>query len=742
MAPWRDRVPETKPYRPVVMDTAAKLPPEFENLIESLASNIHDVWASQRMREGWTYGPQRDDARKTHPDLVPYADLPESEKSYDRNTATETIRRIVSLGYGFTKIEDGRTQCLFQDGPEAVIRECTALRKAGESLSAYDKIHAALAAWPADPGLRRLAALVLADLGATERANAILRTLLNEGHRDAETLGILARTHKDLALAAGDAKERKSQLTEALRLYAQSFREHKGYYAGINAATLAMLLGQADDAVRLAGAVDAQCRRAMAATPSPHEAYYLTATLGEAALLLGHADAAAQWYHQAATLGRGNWKDIHSTKRNARLLLACRGGDASAVEDALRLPATVLFCGQRLDAPGRPDARFPDDPALVAAVAEALASRAKTLDLGFGFASGAAGGDILFLETVLRQGAEARLVLPFDREHFVEQCVARSGAGDWPVRFAAVHDALEPLGRVACASDWPVGGGEDFDFAQRYLLGAARLNAARLGSRLVALALWDGRPDDAPGGPAAAARRWEQAGVEYAVIDLAAIRQRVAGIRLDTPASVAPARDTGAAAPLPGGLKPEIMTMLFADVAGYSRLREEQIPPFMTRFMGGVAELADRFGPVMRNTWGDGLFCVFADPRAAGCFALELAAFVSRTPWPEFGLPGGLGIRTALHSGPVYRCQDPVLGRPNYTGTHISRAARFEPITPKGQVYASEAFAVLATASGVEDFACEYVGRIELAKHYGVFPAYLVRRAAQADAVCEVQAKG
>lgn len=719
-------------YRPIDNQADIDLPPELADLIDAVASKIHDTWASQRLREGWTYGPQRDDALKRHPDLIPYADLPESEKQYDRNTTAETIKSLLSLGYNFTKSDDGANESAGIPSLTAARQNAMALRKAGESLSAFDLIQTALAKWPADPGLRRLLALVLADLGATTRANAILRGLLHEGYRDEETLGILARTHKDLAVAATDDRERRHHLTEAFRLAAQSFREQHGYYAGINAATLAVLLGKTDVAKRLATAVTTLCREAWAAVADPkREAYYLAATLGEAALILGQDETALTWYRQAASLGRGNWKDIHSTRRNARLLLRQLDRDASAIETALRLPATVLFCGQRLQEPGEATPRFPDTPACVDAVAAAIAQRVAALDVGFGFASGAAGGDILFHEAVLGQGAETHLVLPFDRDLFLSQCVERGDvASRWRGRFEAVQAALEPLGRVACASDWPVGGGEDFDFANCYLFGAARFNARRLDTRLIALTLWDGQPDAVPGNPSLAMRQWQEAGAAIEQINLAAIRQQAGSLRLRTGAAPPPAAAPVEPVPtsLPDGLKPVIMTMLFADVAGYSRLREEHIPPFMTRFLGGVAELAAKYAPELRNTWGDGLFCVFADPGAAGQFALDLVEFASRTPWPDLGLPEGLGIRAALHSGPVYRCHDPVLGRISFAGTHISRAARFEPITPQGQVYASEAFAVLAAATGVSAFACEYVGRIELAKHYGVFPTYLVRR--------------
>jgi hypothetical protein len=72
---------------------------DLEKLAERLAEHVHDVWAEARLAEGWTYGPRRDDAAKTHPGLVPYADLSDGEKAYDRRSALGTLRAIVALGY-------------------------------------------------------------------------------------------------------------------------------------------------------------------------------------------------------------------------------------------------------------------------------------------------------------------------------------------------------------------------------------------------------------------------------------------------------------------------------------------------------------------------------------------------------------------------------------------------------------------------------------------------------------------
>lgn len=87
-------------YRPSPIRTAGiSLPPELEAHLEQLAEHVHDLWAQRRMAGRWTWGPERSDEAQTHPDLVPYAELGEDEKEYDRTTARETLRAIVALGY-------------------------------------------------------------------------------------------------------------------------------------------------------------------------------------------------------------------------------------------------------------------------------------------------------------------------------------------------------------------------------------------------------------------------------------------------------------------------------------------------------------------------------------------------------------------------------------------------------------------------------------------------------------------
>lgn len=87
-------------YQPKPTDTTnIILPPEFMEVSETIAKNIHEVWAKQRIEQGWKYGPVRNDALKTHPNLVPYEELPEIEKDYDRNTLLESLKVMISLGF-------------------------------------------------------------------------------------------------------------------------------------------------------------------------------------------------------------------------------------------------------------------------------------------------------------------------------------------------------------------------------------------------------------------------------------------------------------------------------------------------------------------------------------------------------------------------------------------------------------------------------------------------------------------
>jgi adenylate cyclase len=170
--------------------------------------------------------------------------------------------------------------------------------------------------------------------------------------------------------------------------------------------------------------------------------------------------------------------------------------------------------------------------------------------------------------------------------------------------------------------------------------------------------------------------------------------------------------------------------MLFADFAGYSRLHDEFAPLFQQRFLEIGAEQirATAVKPLEAKTWGDGLYLVFDSPREGAEFALGLLASMLAVDWRATGLSEESQIRVALHTGPVFRTFDPVMRQDGHFGSSVMKAARIEPVTPPGQVYASEAFAATLAATGQHEYALEYVGRLPLAKNYGEARIYRLER--------------
>ena len=163
---------------------------------------------------------------------------------------------------------------------------------------------------------------------------------------------------------------------------------------------------------------------------------------------------------------------------------------------------------------------------------------------------------------------------------------------------------------------------------------------------------------------------------------------------------------------------------------GFSKLTDEQLPRFATHVLGTFASVLDGYGDQVQhqNTWGDGLYVVLGDPSAAAGCALELQAAISAIDFEAVGLPPQLALRIGAHVGPVFPTEDPVIGRLAFMGSHVSRTARLEPVTPPGEVYVTEPFAAALALDPAHAFACDYVGHLPAAKAYGNLRMYRLRR--------------
>lgn len=607
--------------------------------------------------------------------------------------------------------------------PRVYARLARAFIEVGAPLLGVEVASEGLEASSGDVGLRQVRGLALARSGSTEEANSALDQLRNEGHLDDETLGVLARTHKDLAFAV-TGPARRAHLDAALRLYGEAYGQSGSYWTGINVATLATLQGDLELSATVAGRVMADCTQELDRLPAEHaDRYWVLATLGEAALSAGDLVQAEDWYRQAGEFGRKRFGDLGSTRRHARLLLEQLGHDSSVVDQWLPLPRVVLFSGHMIDRPDRAEPRFPPalEPVVYAAIRDWLAAHHGLI----GFSSAARGADILFLEAIHELGGETHIVLPYDHEEFVRNSVEIDGDGNWAGRF----ERQLKLSRVIHASGSPpLDAGVGYDYANRLVHGLGLVRARELSTDLLALAVWDGRPGDGPGGADSAVRQWQRRGVaaHRVLIETAPRAASSDGAGLATAPVATPLDEPE----IPASSSDSIMSLLFADAVGFSQLTDAEVPRFVESCLGLVARLI-ALNPTaipVRETWGDGLFLAFSDLRVAGEFALDLLDAIATTDWLALGFSRPLTMRFALHAGPVHMTTDPITGLPKCCGTHVSRAARLEPKTPPGQVYASEAFAALAAMEGVTNFRCDYVKQLDWAKRYGTFPAYVVRR--------------
>jgi tetratricopeptide (TPR) repeat protein len=586
---------------------------------------------------------------------------------------------------------------------ESVRRE----ERRGELLAAYDTARRGLEEHPGDVELAYRAVLALARTGATEEAGRRFDELGLTGVDSEDVAALRARIQKDRALAArGD--ERRQLAAVAASSYRRIWERSGGYFPAINAATLNLVAGDPDAGCALAA-------EAMAAVAgSGDDSYYAAATLAEARLLLGQADEARAELERAAQRHEGDFGAVSTTRRQLRMVCSMTGVDPGILS-ALAGPAVAHYCGHMVaaaDGTG-PRRRF-DEASASARIAEVLGTRR----VGFAYGSLAAGADILWAEALLDAGAELHVVLPFALDDFLRASVEPSGP-EWVGRF---HRCLESAESVTYATEGRhLGDDALFGHAAQLAMGLALLRARFLDAEVFQLAVWDGVPGAGAVGTAADVAAWRRTGRD--VVSFAPVGLEYVG---DHPRSPGPT-STEAAGRV-------VRALLVGDMRGFSKLPDEQIVAFSRVVMGSLAGVLDRHGSSVeyRNTWGDALIGVLADAPAAARCALDLQDAVGGIDFGAAGLPLHLSLRLSGHVGPVVPLVDPVLGTPTFMGSHISRTARIEPVTPPGEVYVTEAFAALVELAGCHDLGCHYVGHMPAAKDYGRLRMYhLVRRAGE-----------
>ncbi|MCR6628824.1 MAG: adenylate/guanylate cyclase domain-containing protein [Magnetospirillum sp.] len=350
---------------------------------------------------------------------------------------------------------------------------------------------------------------------------------------------------------------------------------------------------------------------------------------------------------------------------------------------------------------------------------------------------------------MLERGAEVNVVMPFALDDFIANDV-RYGGPRWEMRF---KNALKLAASVTYATEERYLGHDMlYRFANQCLHGLATLRSGFLGTSPYLLAVWDMMPGSLVGGAGDFIDQWEDIS-RLRLIDLDGLLQKHPEL-LGPDGPALPNLDFGTDEESQQGRV--IRTMLFCDIAGYSKLKEENTPDFLeflARLKEGLA--AAGVEPTSINTWGDAIFAVMDKATPMAEYALTMQEVVTRLGEEMHNqFPKPLNLRISLHAGPVFEAIDPICGRKNFYGSHINRAARLEPVTVIGHVYATQQFVAVLTAEQSaarseavnngepfeERFVSEYVGVLSLAKDFGKQTVYHLRRRGPTETAAEPEA--
>jgi len=761
-------------YKPKPINTSkVELNKSLKNLQEELARNTHDIWAEGRLADGWTYGLKRDDTKKNNPCLIEYANLPESEKKYDRVIAAETLKSIIQMGYTIhepitlktvsiqPEIENllnhltiepgmpiqellstwlGRNKQSWQKIPRLYLVIGEKFLRYGEALLAYDAFTEGLETFetltyvkqaakklrPVYLRMLQLKALALAQCDVPEQALKILLSLRDQGFDDGETMGILARTYKDMAAKATKTGIRQTYFQKAFEIYFNAYKisgkkrkPEDTYYNGINAATLALLTGRVKQSCELAEKIKKICLRGIKVSEKNrrHISYWIYATLGETELLLGDINQSALWYSRAGDRAGKNLRDLSSMQNQAKMILEHFKLSPNTINHCFHIPSITVFSGHMIDLPQRNKASFP--PELESAVRNQIAKKLNNLNTGIAYSSAACGSDIIFLEQVLKKGGEINIVLPFEKEHFIRESVSLASDKSWIKRFERVISKAAAV-KVMGFYD-PVSIRSNLEFCNLFMYGASLFRSRMIGTNLNALAVWDKKTGN-QGGTASTVQHWKSMGQKFCQINPIELTTHKKPSRKQTAAVKRIKR------PSSGVKHYTYLPLLFADIKGYSKLSEDQLVKFSTHYMKAIGKITDKHACDLLSKWtqGDGLFFVFKSLAAAVRLATDLRNTIAKTDWNKHGLPADLTARISLDAGPCYSYHNPVVDQMGFCGTYVIRAARMEPITPPGQIYASETFVALCQAMDIQDVRFNYAGQVVLPKNHGTIPAYHV----------------
>lgn len=543
-------------------------------------------------------------------------------------------------------------------------------RRGGNALLCYDLATRALAEHPDDVRLAYPAVLALADLGNLELAAEMYeRYQARMRAPDEDWLALRGRLYKELALH--DPGKSADYYRHSAQAYESAFAATRRPFSGVNAASMHLLAGDAPRAAKLAAEVLSHLNGERQASDS--DRYFHHVTRAEACVVLDRLDEARNALAAADGFLTRDAAVRARTLRQLRTLLRSRSLDESLL-NGLTVPVFLYAAPARNGGAG-------DEPC------GALLPR---LRIGALFVAPGHTAEIELAEQVLTAGAPIHVVLPGDAREVLAATAARWG-GNWAQRLERVleqaQDQSSVMGFVSNEQDRALA------YARQVAQGLARLRARQCGAESQALEI-------------------ERRG--------AALVCRLAQESVN-PEAAEPVWRCAPRNPESPELQRRQAALIFADMTGFSQLHDSDLPAYWNALMPEIASALSRHARhvLLQSTWGDALYIVLDSAQPAAAAGLDILATLNRA---RAKLPGGLAqinVRLSIHYGPVYTGWDPVgLGK-LYYGSHVSMAARIEPVTPPGSIYVTEALAAQLALEGAGEFEMIYAGEIELAKRYG-----------------------
>lgn len=373
-------------------------------------------------------------------------------------------------------------------------------------LSVYDEAVAALENEPNSQVLQHRAVLALARAGALEFARSEYKRYgLDKVRHHEDIMALGGRLLKDMALARS-GKDRQEYAHQSADKYEAAFRDTKGYYSGINAASMALVAGVPP------AIVTDRARTILKLLPDVNaleneDLYFAEATRAEAHLILGETHKAAQILREAIFHDPLNFTAHASTLKQFRMILRARK-EPLAWTAPFAPPKAAHFAGHLFSPDtearsGQNKLNNKEIKDLRVEISEAI----QTNDIGFGFGALAAGSDILIAETLLQEGAELHVVLPTNEQDFLEFSVAPFGKS-WVKRFQTCLKKASSVRTLSEKQAWP--DSELGSYSSQIAMGLAVMRAATLSTGMAQLLVWDGKESVDPMSTASDAKIWHE----------------------------------------------------------------------------------------------------------------------------------------------------------------------------------------------------------------------------------------